>query len=58
MRNWWTFYANCVRRSSRNNWLAGIGLAQAGHESGVTSCSANGSTTGITPCWSIFVMNL
>jgi hypothetical protein len=32
--------------------LAGNGFAQAAHEIGVTRCSANGSTTGITPCWS------
>jgi len=55
-RNCWTFYAKCVRSS--NNWLAGIGLAQAGLEIGVARCSANGSTTGLTPCWSISVMNL
>ena len=29
-----------------------------GHGTGVTISSASGSTTGITPCWLIFVMNL
>jgi len=47
----------CLTRG-REPTMAGVGLAQAGHEIGVTRCSANGSTTGITSCWSMFVMNL